>query len=226
MKNQNTNKALAASSRFWRNFWIGAGLVALLGIGILIGALYSHSGRPKKLAMSDEQCSQLASEIIFVMGRGAGDAGRLRALNDIYATNCAGRAVNVEKPAPAPQPNAVPDKMCDAVERPLLDKLNANDENSTSAIDHLNRAQTLADLANRGCPENSERYKELALREIEIARALNNDNLNDQQSVVEMVETYKKLQMRAEAEKIFEKAKKLTNPAIDFILQIEKIINE
>jgi hypothetical protein len=32
--------------------------------------------------------------------------------------------------------------------------------------------------------------------------------------------------MQAAAEEIFETAKKLTNPAIDFILEVEKIINE
>ncbi len=32
--------------------------------------------------------------------------------------------------------------------------------------------------------------------------------------------------MQQDAEEIFNKAKKLTNPAIDFIMQVEKIINE
>ena len=41
-----------------------------------------------------------------------------------------------------------------------------------------------------------------------------------------MVETYKRLQMQKEAERMIEKAKKLTNPAIDFIIQLEKIIEE
>ena len=42
----------------------------------------------------------------------------------------------------------------------------------------------------------------------------------------EIVETYKRLQMQAEAERMIEKAKKLTNPEIDFIIQLEKIIEE
>ena len=41
-----------------------------------------------------------------------------------------------------------------------------------------------------------------------------------------MVETYKRLHMQQEAAKMLDKAKKLTNPAIDFIIQLEKIIEE
>ena len=61
---------------------------------------------------------------------------------------------------------------------------------------------------------------------MDIARALNNDSLDDKREATEMVETYKRLQMQAEAMKMIEKAKKLTNPAIDFIIQLEKIIEE
>ena len=66
----------------------------------------------------------------------------------------------------------------------------------------------------------------MAKKEIDIARALNDDNLNNEYEATEIVETYKRLQMQAEAEKMLEKAKKLTNPAIDFIIQLEKIIEE
>ena len=52
------------------------------------------------------------------------------------------------------------------------------------------------------------------------------DNLNQERESVEIVETYKRLQMQAEAMRMIEKAKKLTNPAIDFIIQLEKIIEE
>ena len=66
----------------------------------------------------------------------------------------------------------------------------------------------------------------MAKKEIDIARALNDDNLNNEYEATEIVETYKRLQMQAEAEKMLEKAKKLTNPAIDFIIQLENIIEE
>ena len=91
---------------------------------------------------------------------------------------------------------------------------------------HIRNAKIYANLSERGCAENSQKYKELAKQELEIARALNDDNLRREEESIEIVETYKRLQMRAEAEKMIEKAKKLTNPAIDFIIQLEKIIEE
>lgn len=85
----------------------------------------------------------------------------------------------------------------------------------------VRRAQIYANLSERGCPENSSKYKELAAQELEIARALTDDNIEqNKRETEEMVETYKRLQMQAEAEKMLDKAKKLTNPAIDFIIQL------
>ena len=83
-------------------------------------------------------------------------------------------------------------------------------------------------MSERGCPGSSvSKYQELAKQELEIARALKDDDIeHNPQESVEIVETYKRLQMQAEAERMLEKAKKLTNPAIDFIIQLEKIIEE
>ena len=73
--------------------------------------------------------------------------------------------------------------------------------------------------------ENANAYVELARQELDIARAIEDDEF-DHEETIEVVETYKRLKMQSDAEEIFEKAKKMTNPAIDFIMQIEKIINE
>ena len=95
------------------------------------------------------------------------------------------------------------------------------------AQDRVKRAQIYANLSERGCVENSDKYKELAKQELEIARALIDDDIDhNEREATEMVETYKRLQMQAEATKMIEKAKKLTNPAIDFIIQLERIIEE
>ena len=80
-------------------------------------------------------------------------------------------------------------------------------------------------MSERGCAERSAKYVDLAKQELEIARALEDDEF-DNQETIEVVETYKRLNMQAAAEEIFETAKRLTNPAIDFILEVEKIINE
>ena len=118
---------------------------------------------------------------------------------------------------------------CAQIERVLIPELQCTDGYmicGNSNI-HINNAKIYANLSERGCPENSEKYKQLAKQELEIARALNDDNIqNDPHESVEIVETYKRLQMQAEAERMIEKAKKLTNPAIDFIIQLEKIIEE
>jgi hypothetical protein len=89
----------------------------------------------------------------------------------------------------------------------------------------IERAKIYANLSERGCPENSAKYVEMAKQELAVARALEDDKF-DEFETVEVVETYKRLNMQAAAEEIFETAKKLTDPAIDFIIQVEKIINE
>ena len=116
------------------------------------------------------------------------------------------------------------ERTCEKIEM-LLTKRLYSDGNIDSES-HIDNAKIYANLSERGCPENSEKYKNLAKQELEIARALNDDNLDDEEESVEIVETYKRLQMQAEAERMIEKAKKLTNPAIDFIIQLERIIEE
>lgn len=91
----------------------------------------------------------------------------------------------------------------------------------------IERAQVYANLSERGCPENSQKFVDLAKQELDIARALKDDRFyDDDRNTIEVVETYKRLNMQAAAEEFFDVAKKLTNPAIDFILEVEKIINE
>lgn len=90
---------------------------------------------------------------------------------------------------------------------------------------HIDNAKVYANLSERGCQQDSEHYVELARQELALARAVSDDKMN-QDDTIEVVETYKRLHMQAAAEDILAKAKKLTNPAIEFILQLEKIINE
>lgn len=118
---------------------------------------------------------------------------------------------------------------CGEIERVLSNRLKCAEKDVTcmNASSHVEDAQIYANMSERGCPENSEKYKELAAQELEIARALTDDNIEqNKREATEMVETYKRLQMQAEATKMLDKAKRLTNPAIDFIIQLEKIIEE
>jgi len=113
---------------------------------------------------------------------------------------------------------------CEQIESLLSRRLGSWDLESSER--RIERAKIYANLSERGCPENSEKYKALAAQELEIARALYDDNLEDRDESIEIVETYKRLQMQQEAARMIEKAKKLTNPAIDFIIELEKIIEE
>ncbi len=114
---------------------------------------------------------------------------------------------------------------CEQIEGLLRERLNRCDLDKSYC--RVERAQIYANLSERGCAENSAKYKELAKQELDIARALTDDDIeHNEREATEMVETYKRLQMQAEASKMIEKAKKLTNPAIDFIIQLEKIIQE
>ena len=131
---------------------------------------------------------------------------------------------NIEVPQPIEEvvEIAQPQDVCAEVERLLLRHLvDAND----NVDNRISRAKIYASVAERGCPENSESYVELAKQELDIARAIDDDEFNHQETI-DVVETYKRLNMQAAAEEIFEKAKKLTDPTIDFIIQVEKIINE
>ncbi len=111
---------------------------------------------------------------------------------------------------------------CEQIEASLLDRLPSGHAGVDSE-QRIDRAKIYANLSERGCPENSAKYVDLAKQELEIARALEDDEF-DEYETIEVVETYKRLNMQAAAQEIFETVKKLTNPTIDFILQVEKII--
>ena len=129
--------------------------------------------------------------------------------------------VNVSEPVVE---NVAPqyDDVCVQVERLLLRRMPAETDNVDDRID---RAKIYVSLAERGCIDNSDAYAEMARQELEIARAIDDDNFSHDETI-DVVETYKRLHMQEAAEEIFEKAKKLTDPAIEFIIQVEKIINE
>ena len=111
---------------------------------------------------------------------------------------------------------------CQRVEDSLLSRLPSESNDSYNRIE---RAKIYANLSERGCAQNSARYVDLASQELEIARALEYDRFGDYETI-EVVETYKRLKMQDAAKEILETMKKLTDPAIDFILEVEKIINQ
>lgn len=112
---------------------------------------------------------------------------------------------------------------CAEIEQLLLESLPTEYLNHSSM--RIKRAQIYANLSERGCAEHSKAYVDLAAKELEIARALSDDKF-DKGETVEVVETYKRLEMKQAANEVLNKVQKLTDPAIDFILQVQKIIEE
>lgn len=199
------------------------GMVGLFLTGALVGFILNGSDRINHSIMTKSQCERLTDKMSdAIYNNNYEEIGQL---NKIYSENCLDRNFNEPKPQPRTDENKMPETTCGKIEQLLLVRLYPVNTQDSEA--HIENAKIYANLSERGCAVNSEKYKELARQELEIARALNDDNIqNDPEESVEIVETYKRLQMQAEAERMIEKAKKLTNPAIDFIIQLEKIINE
>lgn len=112
---------------------------------------------------------------------------------------------------------------CDEIESLLIQRLPVYNLDQSNI--RIERAKIYANLSERGCPENSQRYVDLASKELEVARALEDDRFNEYETE-EVVETYKRLEMKQAASEVLNKVQKLTDPAIDFILKMEQIINE
>lgn len=199
------------------------GMVGLFLMGGLVGFILNGSDRINYSIMTKSQCERLTDKMSdAIYNNNYEEIGQL---NKIYSENCLDRDFNEPKPQPITEENKTQETTCGKIEQLLLERLHPVDINDSDS--HVENAKIYANLSERGCPENSEKYKQLAKQELEIARALNDDNIqNDPEESVEIVETYKRLQMQAEAERMIEKAKRLTNPAIDFIIQLEKIIEE
>lgn len=201
------------------------GIVALVLVGGILGYIINGVTRPNNSGMNEQQCVQLSGKISNALAWGRYD--ELERLNKIFAESCSDKNIEVpERKAEEEKTAKLPSVTCEAVETLLLKRLDDSDEDDINSEIHIERAKIYANLSERGCAKNTNVYKDLAKKEIDIARALNDDSLENRYEATEMVETYKRLQLQAEAEKMLEKAKKLTNPAIDFIIQLEKIIEE
>ncbi len=115
------------------------------------------------------------------------------------------------------------EKTCAEIETLLMQSLPTHNLNHSDV--RIERAKIYANLSERGCSENAQQYVDLAAKELEIARALRDDEFS-QSETVEVVETYKRLEMKQAATEVLDKVQKLTDPAIDFIIQVQKIIEE
>jgi len=198
------------------------GMVALFLLGVIFGYIINGADRINHSNMTKKQCDEVASRIISLSYDNRPET--MAELNKIYSQNCVDRKFEQPRALQKAKIKKMPETTCGQIEALLTNRLMPVDDGRAES--HVDNAKIYANLSERGCAENSARYKSLAKQELEIARAINDDSLEDKYEATEIVETYKRLQMQAEAEKMIEKAKKLTNPAIDFIIQLEKIIEE
>lgn len=115
---------------------------------------------------------------------------------------------------------------CQIIENELSRRINSG--SGMSFDDYLNNAVLYSTMVEKGCPENQKKYAEKAMSMLEVAYALDTDNLlvREEFYVQEVLEVYKKLQMRDIAHRFLKKVEKMVNPAVDFLIQMEKIINE
>ena len=120
--------------------------------------------------------------------------------------------------------NIVDDSPCAIIEKNLLSNIQPCEDSPRC---HLENAEIYSKMAEDGCTENRQKYAQKALDELKIADGVrvNDTNINTSE-IRSTVNTYKKLQMQNEAKKYINKVEKLVNPGIDFILELQRVIEE
>lgn len=88
---------------------------------------------------------------------------------------------------------------------------------------HVGNAQVYANLSERGCPENSDKYVALAKQELELARAVTDDHFSSSDAS-SVIETYVRLGMMSAAQDMLNRAKKYGAIRDDF--ELADFINE
>lgn len=204
------------------------GVVALVGLfacGVFIGATLNNNHAPssddKVIKFSEGNCYSLINKMTST-----NDADMVEKLKEVYNDNCANRIIYTE---PVTVPDDADDEpgdvtTCERIEQLLELRLASEGDSDPRA--HLNNANTYTRLAERGCPENVDKYRALAAREIEITTALRPVEEMPEYDVENVVDVYKKVKMQAAAQQVIDTLQKASEPTIDFILKLEKIINE
>lgn len=147
----------------------------------------------------------------------------------------AGWALAGNRHAAGGKPAALPDTgTCEKIEE--LKSKGLVDENTAAVEDFIKNAEIYSDLVKYGCPENSARFRQLAVRHLDIAAALRGEDLYEYELNEDgwlyktRLRVYKNLDQESEAvreaRRVIEKAHKFGEPALRFIAEIEKIISE
>lgn len=120
------------------------------------------------------------------------------------------------------------ERPCREIENALNRRIIYNCDNYQYVSEcHLNNAEVYSKMAEDGCEENIEQYRQNALDELQIADGvrINASDVNPRE-VRSTINTYKKLRMKNEARRYLDKVEKMLDPGIDFILELQKVIEE
>jgi signal transduction histidine kinase len=146
--------------------------------------------------------------------------------------------IHVPVPAAAPAPQRLPERTCEAIEVQLLQRIiPENSINPWDADIFLRNASVYSDLMRAGCPENSERFRTQAIRQLDIASAMHGDvtiwDVNDypgRNFQIQRMRVYREVKEESEvvreARRIMERASRLGEPALRFISEIERVFAE
>lgn len=203
--------------------WGAIALAGLFSCGLILGLVYKPVN-DAPLALDAQQCDAIANEIVSITTNGetSENVNTLEELQNAYTAGCPGRLVIIEKPVISPRADT-PEIISTCARIEQLLKVRLYPEDSPEYLAHLRNADTYSSLADRGCAENADMYKTLALREIEIATALQPEEDMKEADAEIVIDTFKKLDMQREAQAFLDKIQQLTSPAIDFILQWNKL---
>ncbi|MCL2737292.1 MAG: hypothetical protein FWE17_00305 [Alphaproteobacteria bacterium] len=180
---------------------------------------------------------------VFAGGIYLGQSGRLDNLSGFIKRTAATEAAAPEVPA-APvmvEPQRLPDRTCEAIEVQLLnrivpeDEINSQDNFASEMFMHNSRIYS--DLMRVGCPENSERFRDLARRQLDIASALlgeirldDGGHIQEEHRHIRRMRIAREVQEETEfvreARRIMERASRLGEPALWFIGEIERVFME
>jgi len=130
-----------------------------------------------------------------------------------------------------------PNRACETIEQTLLGRIRDCEHDYDSPYHgtsveimknkcYTSNTEVYVMLMEKGCPENAQNYKQMAYNQLQIADGVLPDSGMNESVVRERVDVYKKLQMRNEAKKYLQKAERLINPGVDFIMELQHIIEE
>ncbi|MDR3208524.1 MAG: hypothetical protein LBT45_01600 [Rickettsiales bacterium] len=149
----------------------------------------------------------------------------LKELSVVFSKNCRRYRKAEKVKETKPDDVSLPEKTCAAIESLLLRRgASYFDEWEDSFSSHIGMAENYAALVESGCPENREKYRALAVRELEIALAMDRHVNSD--GFINVAEVYGRIGMAPQARAFISEAKKRGNYNTDDLHCADKIFSE